>query len=89
MKIHEYQAKEILKDYGVPVPRGRVAETPDEARKIAEEIGAKTIVVKAQIYAGGRRTAKEKMEALARGGVYVVRNPALIGEEMAAILKRI
>ena len=54
MKIHEYQAKEILKSYGVPVPKGRVAETPEEARKIAEEIGGKTIVVKAQIHAGGR-----------------------------------
>ena len=41
------------------------------------------------IIAGGRGTAKEKMEALERGGVYVVRNPALIGEEMATILKRI
>src|SRR4030067_1022655 len=54
MKIHEYQAKEILRGYGVPVPKGRMAETPEEARKIAEEIGAKTIIVKAQIHAGGR-----------------------------------
>jgi succinyl-CoA synthetase beta subunit len=54
MKIHEYQAKEILKSYGVPVPKGRVAETPEEARRIAEEIGGKAIVVKAQIHAGGR-----------------------------------
>jgi succinyl-CoA synthetase beta subunit len=44
MKVHEYQAKEILKGYGVPVPRGRVAESPEESRKIAEEIGAKRIV---------------------------------------------
>src|SRR4030042_926974 len=54
MKIHEYQAKEILKSYGVPVPRGRVAETPEEAGRIAQEIGTETIVVKAQIHAGGR-----------------------------------
>jgi len=54
MKIHEYQAKEVLKSYGVPVPKGGVAETPEEARKIAEGIGGKTIVVKAQIHAGGR-----------------------------------
>ena len=54
MKIHEFQAKEILKGYGVPIPKGRVAETSEEARKIAEEIGAKSIVVKAQIHAGGR-----------------------------------
>jgi succinyl-CoA synthetase beta subunit len=65
MKIHEYEAKEILKGYGVPVPKGRVAETPEEARKIAEEIGGKTIVVKAQIHAGGRGKG---------GGVKVVNN---------------
>jgi succinyl-CoA synthetase beta subunit len=54
MKIHEYQAKEILRSYGVSVPKGRVAETPEEAGRIAKEIGAETIVVKAQIHAGGR-----------------------------------
>jgi succinyl-CoA synthetase beta subunit len=54
MKIHEYQAKEILRSYGVPVPKGRVAETPEEAGRIAKEIGTETIVVKAQIHAGGR-----------------------------------
>jgi succinyl-CoA synthetase beta subunit len=66
MKIHEYQAKEILKNYGVPVPRGRVAETPEEARMIAEEIGIKTIAIKAQIHAGGRGSG---------GGVKVVSHP--------------
>ena len=54
MKIHEYQAKDILKGYGVPVPKGSVAETPEEARKVAERVGGKVIVVKAQIHAGGR-----------------------------------
>ena len=53
MKIHEFQAKEILSKFGVPVPTGRVATTPAEARKIAEELGGK-VVVKAQIHAGGR-----------------------------------
>src|SRR5437868_9628984 len=53
MKIHEYQAKQILVGFGVPVPRGRVAHTPGEARAIAEELGGK-VVVKAQIHAGGR-----------------------------------
>ena len=53
MKIHEYQAKEILKKFGVPVPNGAVAETPAQARKIAEELG-RAVVVKAQIHAGGR-----------------------------------
>jgi len=53
MKIHEYQAKDILAQFGVPVPRGRVAATAAEARQIAEEFGGK-VVVKAQIHAGGR-----------------------------------
>jgi len=53
MKIHEYQAKQILREYGIPVPRGRAASTPDEAREAAEALHGKT-VVKAQIHAGGR-----------------------------------
>ena len=53
MKIHEYQAKELLRGYGIPVPRGKAAATPEEAREAAEELQGKT-VVKAQIHAGGR-----------------------------------
>jgi succinyl-CoA synthetase beta subunit len=53
VKVHEYQAKELLAKYGVAVPRGRVAYTPQEARHIAGELGVPT-VVKAQIHAGGR-----------------------------------
>jgi succinyl-CoA synthetase beta subunit len=53
MKIHEYQAKKLLAGYGVPVPKGRVATTPAEAKTIAAELG-KPSVVKAQIHAGGR-----------------------------------
>jgi succinyl-CoA synthetase beta subunit len=53
MKIHEYQAKQILRQYNVPVPRGKVAFSAEEARAIAEELGGK-VVVKAQIHAGGR-----------------------------------
>ena len=53
MKIHEYQAKQLLAGYGVPVPPGRVAATPEEAREAAREIG-KPVVVKAQVHAGGR-----------------------------------
>ena len=66
MKIHEYQAKEILRNHGVPVPKGGVAETPEEARKIADAIGGKTVVVKAQIHAGGRGKG---------GGIKVVSHP--------------
>ena len=53
MKLHEYQARDLLAQYGVAVTRGRVAKTPAEARAIAEELGGK-VVVKAQIHAGGR-----------------------------------
>jgi succinyl-CoA synthetase beta subunit len=54
MKIHEYQAKELFKNAGVKVPNGKVAFTPEDARKAAEEIGGDLWVVKAQIHAGGR-----------------------------------
>jgi len=53
VKVHEYQAKELLAPYGVPVPRGRVAASPDEAAAIAAEL-AGPVAVKAQIHAGGR-----------------------------------
>jgi len=53
MKIHEYQAKILLRDYGIPVPRGEVAATPEEARSIGAEL-ARQVIVKAQIHAGGR-----------------------------------
>ncbi|HBI29537.1 MAG TPA: ADP-forming succinate--CoA ligase subunit beta [Deltaproteobacteria bacterium] len=54
MKIHEFQAKQVLAKYGVVIPRGRVAKTPDEAVVIAQELGTEVCVVKAQIHAGGR-----------------------------------
>ena len=54
MKIHEYQAKELFKRHGVPIPRGEVASTPEEARAIAEQLGGTRWVIKAQIHAGGR-----------------------------------
>lgn len=54
MKIHEYQAKEILRKFNVAVPKGKVAFTPDEAVQAAKEIGGKLWVIKAQIHAGGR-----------------------------------
>jgi succinyl-CoA synthetase beta subunit len=66
MKIHEYQAKEILKNYNIPIPKGGMAETPEETRRIAEEIAGKTIVIKAQIHAGGRGKG---------GGVKLVSTP--------------
>lgn len=65
MKIHEYQAKEILKKYNVPVPNGKVVFSPEEAVKAAKEIAGKIKVVKAQIHAGGRGKG---------GGVKVAKN---------------
>ena len=65
MKIHEFQAKEILKTFGVPIPRGEVAKTPEKAREIAEKLGGK-VVIKAQIHAGGRGKG---------GGVKAVETP--------------
>jgi len=53
VKIHEYQAKQILSQYGVQIPRGEVADTPPQAREIAQKIGP-NVVLKAQIHAGGR-----------------------------------
>jgi len=57
MNIHEYQGKEILRKYGVSVPNGKVAFTPDEAVKASEELASSVYVVKAQIHAGGRGKA--------------------------------
>jgi len=71
MKIHEFQAKKIFSDYGIPIPEGDVAATPEEVKAIAEKLGG-PVVVKAQIHAGGRgkgggvklaKTAEEACEA--------------------------
>jgi succinyl-CoA synthetase beta subunit len=66
LKVHEYQAKALLAQYGIPIPRGKVAYTPAEARDIAAEIGRK-VVIKTQVHAGGRGKV---------GGVRVVNDPA-------------
>lgn len=65
MNIHEYQGKEVLKQYGVAVPEGKVAFTVDEAVEAAKSLGTPVVVVKAQIHAGGRGKA---------GGVKVAKN---------------
>jgi succinyl-CoA synthetase beta subunit len=76
MKIHEYQGKEILRAYNVPVPRGNVASSPQEARQAAEALGGQHWVVKAQIHAGGRGKG---------GGVQVATSTADV-ERVAATL---
>ena len=77
MNIHEYQAKQVLGAYQVPVPRGHVAFTPDEAVKAAEELGGPIWVVKAQIHAGGRGKG---------GGVKVVKSLEEVREEAIRML---
>jgi succinyl-CoA synthetase beta subunit len=72
MKIHEYQGKAILREFGVPVPDGNVADTPAKARAIAERLNSR-VVVKAQVHAGGRGKA---------GGVKLAEDPT--GAEAAA-----
>ncbi|HEV8642483.1 MAG TPA: ADP-forming succinate--CoA ligase subunit beta [Methylomirabilota bacterium] len=72
MKIHEYQAKALLRAFAIPVPAGDVADTPAQARAVAEKIGGR-VVVKAQVHAGGRGKA---------GGIKLADDPA--GAESAA-----
>ena len=76
MKIHEYHAKQILKEYWIPVPRGRVASTPEKVRSLATELGC-PVVVKAQIHAGGRGKG---------GGIKVAKTPNDAYEAGQAIL---
>jgi succinyl-CoA synthetase beta subunit len=76
MNIHEYQAREILRAHGVPVPPGEVAETPEQAESIAARFGAR-VVIKAQVHAGGRGKA---------GGVQLADTPAGAREKAARIL---
>jgi succinyl-CoA synthetase beta subunit len=81
MKIHEYQAKQILSKFGVSVPRGEMIAKRDDARGVAERLGGGTVVVKAQIHAGGRGKG---------GGVKLARNPveadALAGQMLGMTL---
>jgi succinyl-CoA synthetase beta subunit len=76
MNIHEYQAKDILRRFGVPVPDGGVAFTPEEASKVARSLKTDKLVVKAQIHAGGRGKA---------GGVKLVKSP----EEAAKVAREL
>ena len=77
MNIHEYQAKEIFRKYGIPIPPGEVAATPEEAEAIARKFGT-TVVIKAQVHAGGRGKA---------GGVKLAKTPAEAKTIAAQILK--
>jgi succinyl-CoA synthetase beta subunit len=76
MNIHEYQAKEVLKKYGVATLRNKIAETPEQAKKVAQELGGSVWVVKAQVHAGGRGKA---------GGVKLAKNL----DEVSSVAKQI
>ena len=76
MKIHEYQAKALLREFGVAVPKGEVADTPAQARAIAERLGGR-VVVKAQVHAGGRGKA---------GGIKVADDPQRAEQAAGQIL---
>ena len=77
MNLHEYQSKRLFADYGIPVPEGIPAETPDEAAAAAGELGGELWVVKAQVHAGGRGKA---------GGVKLARSVDEVREHAAAML---
>jgi succinyl-CoA synthetase beta subunit len=76
MKIHEYQAKQIFAKYGIPLPQGDMATTPEEAKSIAEKIG-KPVMIKAQVHVGGRGKA---------GGIKKADNPDQAYEVASQIL---
>ncbi|MEM9079474.1 MAG: ADP-forming succinate--CoA ligase subunit beta [Verrucomicrobiota bacterium] len=78
MNIHEYQAKELFEKFGVPSPNGKVADTGEEAKAAAEEIGGGNYVVKAQVHAGGR--GKGTFQNGFQGGVHLSSDAGEIGE---------
>ena len=86
MNIHEYQAKTLLARYGVAVPKGGVAYTPDEAEKVARELGGPVWVVKSQIHAGGRGAGRFKNDPDGKGGVRVVKSIDEVKKNATAML---
>ncbi len=76
MNIHEYQAKELLRGYGVAVLEGHVAWTPEEAEQAATKLPGPVYVVKSQIHAGGRGAGKFKDDPDGKGGVRLAKSPA-------------
>ena len=75
MNIHEYQAKELLKAYGVAVPEGHVAWTPEEAEEAARKLPGPVYVVKSQIHAGGRGAGRFTDDPDGKGGVRLAKSP--------------
>jgi len=86
MNIHEYQAKALLQKFGVAVPKGAVAYTPQEAEKAARSLAGPAYVVKAQIHAGGRGAGRFQDNPGGKGGVRVVKSPEEAGKAAAEML---
>jgi succinyl-CoA synthetase beta subunit len=86
MNIHEYQAKSLLQKFGVAVPKGGVAYTPQEAEKVAQGLGGQVYFVKAQIHAGGRGAGRFKENPQGKGGVRVVKSTAEVAANAAEML---
>ena len=95
MTIHEYQAKELLRGYGVSVLQGFVAWTPEEAEQAAAKLPGPVYVVKSQIHAGGRGAGKFEGAPEGKGGVRLTKSPAeareaaeaMIGPKLRAVLR--
>jgi succinyl-CoA synthetase beta subunit len=86
MNIHEYQAKALLKGFGVAVPRGAVAYTAEEAKKVAGDLGGPVWVVKSQIHAGGRGAGHFAEKPQGKGGVRVVKSIDDVGAATVEML---
>ena len=86
MNIHEYQAKSLLTKFGVAVPKGGVAYTPQEAETVAKSLAGPVYVVKSQIHAGGRGAGRFKGDENGKGGVRLVKSPADAAKEAQAML---
>src|SRR5258706_13922424 len=86
MNIHEYQAKMLLARYGVAVPKGGVAYTPEEAMAIAKDLPGPVYVGKSQIHAGGRGAGRFKDDPQGKGGVRIAKAGADVGAEAERVL---
>jgi succinyl-CoA synthetase beta subunit len=86
MNIHEYQAKALLAKFAVPMLKGGVAYTRDEAMDVARKLGGSVIVVKAQIHAGGRGKGHYKDDPNGKGGVRLAKSVDEVGQQAAAML---
>jgi succinyl-CoA synthetase beta subunit len=86
MNIHEYQAKALLAKFAVPLLKGGVAYTKDEAMDVARKLGGPITVVKAQIHAGGRGKGRFKDDPNGKGGVRIAKSVEEVGQHAAAML---